>query len=69
MCQKCADASREVFPEVPNSEMGHFLFGTTCFPFGDPEVMRRQLIANRCRMTTDDYRECYALADEDLDSA
>jgi len=49
--------------------MGTFLFGTTCYPFGHGKQVRAQLADNRRRMTTDDWRECYAIADSDLDEA
>lgn len=38
MCQQCVDACREIFPEVPDDEMGGFLLGTTCFPLDSYEA-------------------------------
>ena len=69
MCQQCADACREIFPEVPQEEIGNFLVGTTCFPCGESSIVRAQLLVNRERMTTDDWRECYAIAAKDIDEA
>ncbi len=69
MCQECVDACRGIFPEVPDEEMGDFLFGTTCYPAGRGEAVRKQLIGNRARMTTNDYHECYAIADQDTEEA
>lgn len=69
MCQGCADACREVFPEVSAEEMGDFLFATTCFPFGSPEHVRLQLQQNRAKMKTNDWRECYEIADREMDEA
>ena len=69
MCQVCVDACREVFPEVPDEEMGNFLLATTCYPFGDGTQVRAQLVTNREKMTTDDWQECYAIADHETDEA
>ena len=69
MCQQCVDACREVFPDVPDGEMGDFLIGTTCFPFGTPELVREQMQANRAKMTTDDWHECFAIADAEMEAA
>jgi hypothetical protein len=63
MCAECVDACREVFPEVSDDDMGDFLYGTTCFPFGGPGKVREQLVRNRARMQTTDWRECYAIVD------
>lgn len=69
MCQACVDACRELFPSVPSSEMFAFLMDTTCFPAGNPEQVRQNLEENRSRMKTCDYRECYEIADADLNEA
>lgn len=69
MCKQCVDACREVFPEVPDDEVSDFLWETTCFPAGDHKMVRKQLVQNRQRMKTDDYRECYAIAEKDVDDA
>ncbi len=69
MCKQCADACRDVFPEVPVEEMSDFLLATTCFPFGSPEDVRLQLQQNRAKMTSDDWRECYAIADREMEEA
>jgi len=69
MCQLCFDAVHEVFPSVPEAEVGDFLMGTTCFPFGEPHQVRDQLLEMRAQMKTSDYNECYAIADEELGEA
>jgi hypothetical protein len=66
MCQQCVDVCREIFPEVPDDEMGDFLFGTTCFPFGEPAQVREQLVDLRSKMATDDWHECFAIADQEV---
>jgi hypothetical protein len=64
MCLQCVEAVKEVFPDVPDEEYGDFLMGTTCFPFGDAEVVRMQLLKHKSR--TDDYKDCYGLAEKDM---
>lgn len=67
MCKRCLDAVKEIFPDVPDNEVGDFLFGCTCFPFGNPEHVRDQLVEMKSKVT--DWRECYALADAELTRA
>lgn len=67
MCQKCADAVREIFPEVPSGKMHGFLLDTTCFPFGSAEMVRKNLEHNRSEMQTGDWNECYEIAERELD--
>ena len=43
MCQKCVDAVEQYFPAVKHEDVGVLLFGATCFPFGGPEDVERQL--------------------------
>ncbi len=69
MCQQCLDACRMVFPEVPETEIGDFLISTTCYPMGSAKDVRAQLLANKAKMTTDDYHECYLIADSEMTQA
>lgn len=69
MCEKCVEACRKIFPEVPDEDMCNFLMGTTCYPFGGPEDVAQQLASNRERMTTSDWQECYTIADADMTTA
>ena len=69
MCKQCVDAVRAIFPQVPDAEMGDFLLCTTCYPAGDHNDVRKQLVQNRAKMKTDDYHECYAIADAEMDEA
>lgn len=67
MCAECVSAVREIFPEVPDEEMGNFLYGATGFPFVPPEKVKEQLASARLRMASTDWREAYGIADSDLD--
>jgi hypothetical protein len=69
MCKKCAEAIQEIFPEVPQEERSDFLMCCTCYPFDDHEKVRTDLLDIRQKMKTDDYHECYAIADEEIDVA
>jgi len=69
MCKLCVEAVHEIFPEVPDGEMGDFLLATTCYPAGGPEQVRAQLSDNRAKMKTNDWHECYEIADREMDEA
>lgn len=43
MCQKCSDAVKAYWPDLPESEYKTLLMGATCFPFGTPEQTSQQL--------------------------
>ena len=47
MCQACVDAAREIYPDLPEGDLGHLLMGATAFPFAGPEYIREQLIETR----------------------
>lgn len=65
MCAKCVDVVKEVFPDVPDEEIGSFLMNCTAFPFVDPEVIDKQLRELRAR--TDNYKQCYGLVEADME--
>jgi len=44
MCQKCIDAVKETWPDLPEENYDDLLTGATCFPFGSSEEVRNQLI-------------------------
>lgn len=44
MCQKCIDAIKETWKDLPEENYDDLLMGATCFPFGDPEEIKKQLI-------------------------
>ncbi len=69
MCSDCVKAVEEVFPEVPDSGYGDFLMNTTSYPFGNPAVVKEQLLELKSRMKTTNYKECYGIASEDMDKA
>lgn len=69
MCKQCIEALAEVFPEIPKEEWSDFLTDCTCYPFGHPDDIKKQLVDLRKKMTTDDYRECYAIADQEMNAA
>jgi len=43
MCQKCADLVQKYYPKLSDEQHGALLFNATCFPFGNPEDVERQL--------------------------
>jgi hypothetical protein len=66
MCKLCVAVMHEIFPEVPEKEVGDFLMSCTCYPFGGPEELKKQLVDLR-QKAGDDYKRCYAIADEELE--
>jgi hypothetical protein len=43
MCQKCLDAVKAAFPEMPEAQYGDLLMGATCYPFGSPEQVAQNI--------------------------
>ena len=35
MCQKCIDAVKKFWPDLPENQYSDLLWNITCFPFGD----------------------------------
>jgi ribosomal protein S27AE len=68
MCKVCIDNCKQIFPEVPDKEIYEFLMGTTCYGFGSIEQVKQQLEQNRKKMKTNDWRECYLIAEDELTS-
>ncbi len=44
MCVKCLEAVKRHFPDCPDGSIHELLMGGTCFPFGEPEQVEKQLI-------------------------
>lgn len=68
MCQKCVDAVKLYYPKLPEKKYGDFLFGTTCFPFGEPERVAEQL-ATMKRDTDGSVEAAYVYAERTTDMA
>ena len=69
ICKSCVEAVQEIFPDVLREEWNSFLMGATCYPFGDHDAVKAQLLDMKAKMTTGDYHECYAIADEEMTEA
>ena len=68
MCQKCVDAVRLHYPQLPEKDYGSFLMGATCFPFGEPEQVAEQLATTR-RNTDGSVEAAYAYSEYWMDMA
>ena len=66
MCVECVKAVNDVFPEVPEEELGAFLMNCTAFPFGDSVLVKKQL--DELRAKTANYKECYAIVEEEMNT-
>lgn len=68
MCKKCDEAAQRHYPALSAEERWELLWGATCFPFGGPDMVEKQLIA--LKQTTDgSLGAALALADEETDAA
>jgi hypothetical protein len=43
MCEKCVEAVKKWYPELPEDQWDDLLMDATCFPFGSPEMVEKQL--------------------------
>ncbi len=43
MCQKCLDAVKRYWPDLPKEDYGELLFSCTAFPFADLETTKQQI--------------------------
>lgn len=43
MCQKCVDAIKKFWPNVPEDKWADVLWGLTCFPAGCGDIVAKQL--------------------------
>ena len=68
MCQKCVDAVKLHYPQLPEKDYGEFLMGVTCFPFGEPEQVAEQLKTLK-RNTDGSVGAAYAHSDRQMDIA
>lgn len=44
MCEKCQELMDKYYPDLEQADQKELLFGATCFPFGPPELIEKQLI-------------------------
>jgi len=44
VCDKCNELLDKYYPHLSEEDRGHLLISATCFPFGGPEDVERQLI-------------------------
>lgn len=47
MCQQCLEAVQRYYPHLNEEEQCELLMSATCFPFGDADMVERQLIELR----------------------
>ena len=64
MCAECLNSVQEIFPDIPESEVGNFLMNCTAFPLAGPETIKKQL--QELRAKTSNYEECYKIVEEEL---
>lgn len=68
MCQKCLDAVKRWWPDLPKEQYGEMLWSVTCFPFGGAEQIESQ-IKDMAERSGCDLRAAMAIADDELTEA
>lgn len=68
MCQKCTDAIKEYWPNLPEHKWSDLLMNCTCFPFGDHEQVAKHLKEMAEKSGQDLNRACQIACDE-MDAA
>ncbi len=66
MCQQCINAVKEYLPLIADNDIGSLLISATCFPFGDAEMVERQ-VRELAEKTDGSLDACCAFADSVLD--
>jgi hypothetical protein len=62
MCQKCYDAVKRHWPELPEEDYGALLMSATAFPLAGPDAIEKQL-ADLAQQTGCDVGKAIALVD------
>jgi hypothetical protein len=65
MCEKCVEAVKRWYPELPENQWSGLLLGATCFPFGGPEQVEEQLKELR-EKTDGTLRGALKFADDEM---
>ena len=68
MCQRCLDAVKTHWPNLPDEHIGTLLMGATCFPFGPAERVEQQVV-DLSRVTGQNLDFALRIADWELDYA
>lgn len=64
MCDKCVEAVKMYWPDLPLEQYPELLWGATCFPFGDHEMVANQVreMAGKAKC---DLHVALAIADQE----
>ena len=68
MCQKCFDAVKRHWPDLPESQYDDLLMGATCFPCGGPEAVEAQ-VAELAQQSNCNLGYALAIADTEMREA
>jgi hypothetical protein len=68
MCQKCVDAVKKHWPDLPEEDYGTLLMSATAFPMADAEYIENQL-EDLARRTRCDLGFACAIADWETSKA
>lgn len=66
MCQGCNDLMLKYYPHLSDADKGHLLMNCTCFPFGGPDLIEKQLIELKAN-TDGSLNEAMAYAESQMD--
>jgi len=68
MCEKCVMAVEWIYPELSWEDQYDLLMGATCFPFGGPMDVARQLLEAR-EATDGSLNQALGYADQKMREA
>jgi len=68
MCQKCADAIKEYWPNLPEDKWGDLLMNCTCFPCGCGDDVAKQ-VKEMAEKSGQDLHKACCIACAEMDAA
>jgi hypothetical protein len=68
MCQRCVEAVKHYWPDLPKEDYGTLLWSCTAFPFASPERTEEQ-IRIAAEKSGCDLGKAIALAEREMDEA
>lgn len=68
MCQKCVDAIKEYWPNLPEERWSDLLFNCTCYPCGDGDDVAKQ-VKEMAEKSGQDLNKACQIACDEMDEA
>ena len=68
MCQRCVEAVKRYWPDLPQGDYGRLLWNCTAFPVAMPETIEQQ-VRDMAERSGCDLGKAIQIADQELDEA